>query len=77
LIDDVVSIGIDEFPQNHAVGTLDDPPHMAVDLLGHDLALGSDFRTGPIIIDPGLDRREFQGLLDRGRGRPRRARQQC
>ena len=43
LIDDIVVVGVDELPQDHAVGTFDDPADVAVDLLGDDLALGGLF----------------------------------
>ena len=72
LVHHVVVVGVDELPQDHALGTLDDPAHVAVDLLGDDLALGRFLRAGPVVIDARLNRREFQRLFGRRRGGPSR-----
>ena len=59
LIDDIVIVGVDEPPQGRALGSLDNPAHVAVDLLGDDFALGGLFGRGLVVVDAPLNRREF------------------
>ena len=67
LVDNVVTVGVDEPPQNNPFGILDDPTDAPIDLAGGDLTFLRFIGGGVIEVYPLLDGNELQGLLCRGR----------
>ena len=74
LIDHVIAVGVEEFPQQDAFRAFDDPTDVAIDLFGRNLATRHILGLGPVVIDPVLAGGDLQNLGGRGAGGQNRRR---
>ena len=68
LIDHVIAVGVEEFPQEDAFRALDDPADVAVDLLDRNLAARHVLGLWPVVIDAVLAGGHLQDLCNRCTG---------